>query len=358
MVKFLHTGDIHLGLKFRNSNLSKEKAEERRNELWSTFSRILDYTKTNSIDFLFIAGDLFEEDYFSLLDLNRLNAMFESIHNTNIIISAGNHDTYGLDSLYRRIVWPENVTIFDNQLGKIEFPDKNLVVYGYSWDFKTKNDQGLLLGLKDRLDKDKRNVLIIHGDVLSSSEYLNLNMKDLEALGMDYIGLGHIHKPQFILPNIAYCGSPEPLNFGETGQRGFIEGQFVDKDLKTQFIPFSKRTYLYFDLEINENMTQKDILDEIDKLTLDRNDDFIRIDLKGLINSQIDLDQVKNQLGDKYYYIDLVDNTNFDYDLDGILLENENNIIYDFIKEMESSDLDNRLVKRSLYLGLNELLKR
>ena len=51
MVKFIHTGDLHLGLKFKNVSFQQEKAIERRNELWSTFERIVKYAKDNKVDF-------------------------------------------------------------------------------------------------------------------------------------------------------------------------------------------------------------------------------------------------------------------------------------------------------------------
>jgi len=42
-----------------------------------------------------------------------------------------------------------------------------------------------------------------------------LNAQELLSLGFDYYALGHIHKPQEIGANMAYCGSPEAVDFGE-----------------------------------------------------------------------------------------------------------------------------------------------
>ena len=52
-----------------------------------------------------------------------------------MIISAGNHDYFYEKSLYNRVEWSPNVFIFrGNGLEKIEFPDLNTIIYGYSWD--------------------------------------------------------------------------------------------------------------------------------------------------------------------------------------------------------------------------------
>ena len=62
MVRFIHTGDLHLGLQFSNVSFDTKIANERRIELWNTFQRIVDKGIDDEVDFLFVAGDLFEED--------------------------------------------------------------------------------------------------------------------------------------------------------------------------------------------------------------------------------------------------------------------------------------------------------
>ncbi len=37
--------------------------------------------------------------------------------------------------------------------------------------------------------------------------------------GVDYVALGHLHRPQTVTPRIRYSGSPLPYSFGEAGQR-------------------------------------------------------------------------------------------------------------------------------------------
>lgn len=361
MVKFIHTGDLHLGLEFRDVNFHRKKADERRLELWDTFERIVNKSIEDNVDFLFIAGDLFEEKYFTLKDINRVKSTLSRAENVQVIITAGNHDTLSRKSLYYIIDWPENVTIFSAQgIEKREFPDKNTNLYGYSWD-KAENQRSIFDDFSS-LDNNKTNILIIHGDIFNKdSVYLPLDKNELLQFGFDYIGLGHIHKSNIISNKMAYCGSPEPLDFGETGEHGIIQGEIKSKNAKIEFLPFSNRMFLEKTVTIDENLDYMDIMDKIKECdsseALSKN--LYRIELEGIVNPEVELnisDMIKS-LSNEFYYIDIIDNTIIDYDLDSLERENKDNIIGYFVREMKERDLEDKLNKQALYIGLEVLTK-
>lgn len=361
MIRFIHTGDIHLGLQFKNVSFDREKAAERRIELWDTFERIVDKGEEEKIDFLFIAGDLFEEEYFTLGDMKRVRDTLARAKMINIIITAGNHDTLNKNSLYNTLDWPEHITIFDTEgLDKKEFTDKNTMVYGYSWD-KGENREDVFKDFTG-IDKDKINILIIHGDIFNrNSEYLPLDKNRLNNFGFDYIGLGHIHKPEIIGPKMAYCGSPEPLDFGEQGEHGIIQGLIENGITKLEFLPFSNRRFLEKTIEIDETFGYVDIINEIKILDgeeeLKRN--LYRVRLEGIIQRDIDLniDDIIKSLEKDFYYLEIIDNTKIDYDLDSLEYDNKDNIIGAFIREMKTKDLKDKVTRDALYIGLEALLK-
>ena len=357
MVKFIHTGDLHLGLKFQKVSFQKDKAIERRRELWSTFERIVKYAKDNKVEFLLIAGDLFEEAYFTMADITRVRDTFREAEDVNIIISAGNHDFKGIRSLYNKVEWTKNVTIFDKErIQKKEFEDLNTVIYGYSWDTIEIRENNLFEGLK--VDSTKNNILVLHGELGNNSSYLPLNLEELNNLNMDYIALGHIHKPQILNDRTAYCGCPEPLDFGEIGDRGIIQGTIKDKKTEFEFIPFSKRKFIELEILINEDMGYPDIMREIRNLDMgNKNMDFYRINLRGFIQRGISVENLDKDLNDDFYHIEIIDNTIWDYDLEELQEENKENIIGQFIMAMKDKGLDNPIVKDALYLGLEVLLK-
>lgn len=361
MVRFIHTGDLHLGLQFNNVSFDTKTAKERRLELWNTFERIVDKGIDDEVDFIFIAGDLFEERYFTLSDIKRIRDTLARAEKINIIITAGNHDTLNKKSLYNIIDWPKNITIFSPKgLTKREFPDKNTCVYGYSWD-RGENTIDLFKEFEG-IDKGKINVLIIHGDIFDKeSLYLPLDKNYLDQLGFDYIGLGHIHKPNIISEKMAYCGSPEPLHFGELGNHGIIQGTIDMGNTKIEFIPFSSRKFLEKSIKIDETLGYIDILDRIKQCDIEEEikNNLYRITLEGIVNRDVDINiqDIEKSIEDYFYYVEIIDNTIIDYDLDRLEEDNKDNIIGYFIREMKDKDLEDKVVRDALYIGLEVLMK-
>lgn len=359
MIRFIHTGDLHLGFKFLNPSFRGEIARERRRELWLTFERIVEYSMNKEVDFLFIAGDLFEETYFTIADIKRVRDTFKKARDVNIIIVAGNHDFIGRKSLYDRIEWTENVNIFQsNGIEKMEFKDLNTNIYGYSWDNREIRESDLFLDLEGNINREKNNILLIHGDIYNDSNYLPLSLETLKNLNMDYIALGHIHKPNIVERNIAYCGSPEPLDFGELGERGIIEGEIKEKKLDIKFKTFSKRKFIEKNIEINNTMGYLDILDKIKKINIgNKAKDFYRVKLTGFVEKHINLDNIEEDIKSNFYHIEINNETVLDYDLDELELENKDNIVGKFIEKMKEKGVEDPVVRAALYIGLEALLK-
>lgn len=361
MIKIIHTGDLHIGVQFKNTSFDGIQSKKRRIELWETFERILKRAYENKPDFLIISGDLFEEDYFTMGDIKRIRDGFNSIKGVNVVISAGNHDPLDEKSLYNLVQWPENVYIFHNEkLDKKEFDSLNTVIWGYSW--KEKEEKKRLFDDLDNIDKDKINVLVLHGDILNKdSPYLPLDMGEIERLGFDYVALGHIHKPQFLKDRISYCGSPEPLDFGETGIHGIVEGEIEKGRVSLKLIPFSKRIFVNKEIDVSHIAGFSDVIQAIKNIDDEnsRRKNFYRLTLKGIMDRDInlDLEEIKEILKDEFYHIEIINCTTPDYDLDKLLKENNNNIIGIFIKEMMKKGLEDPIVKDGLYLGLKILLK-
>lgn len=359
-IRCIHTGDIHLGMEFKGASFDKKQANTRRIELWETFNRIIDRCKEISAHILLVAGDLFEDEYCTISDIKRIDSMFREIKDTKVIISAGNHDTFGKKSLYRLIKWGDNVHIFEpNTISKLELESLNAIVWGISWDKKLER-QNLMDGIKVE-DTSKINILLAHGDTLSKeSSYLPIDTNKLINSNFDYIALGHIHKHQFLSPNICYCGSPEPLDFGETGSHGIIEGLISKERTSMIFKPFAKREFIIKEIVINENMNYNEIIEKIK--SIDNKDNRFKNLYRGILSGtkdrhiEINIEDLKEYLKNDFYYIEIIDKTIPDYDLDKLYKENSNNILGLFIEEMKEKGLDNEIVRNALYYGLEVLL--
>lgn len=355
MITFVHIADIHLGLSLKSVKYPLELAKERRQAIWDTFKRVIDYTIENKIDFLLIAGDLYEEEYFTLGDINRVKELFEYAEGVNILISTGNHDYIHKNSLYKQVRWPENVHIFTSDgINKKEYKNLDTVVYGYSWDkVEIKDDQILDKDLEKSDCKNK--IMLIHADVLSKSSYLPTTLEKLSSKNMTYIGLGHIHKGQIFNGNIAYPGVLEPTSFKEEGEKGFILGK-IDKDLTLNFKAFSKKMFKIVDIDINENMGYLDIINEF-SLLKEKERTFYRVKLNGYIQNNIDKEALITDISNKFHYIEIEDKTIPDYDIEALENDYKDGLLGEFIKNMKNNDLEDEIVKDALYLGLEALLK-
>lgn len=357
-IKFIHTSDIHMGMSFANVSFGAKLGLKRRIEVKDTFYRILNRCKENNVDLLLIAGDLFEDEFINISELKDVQRMFQNMKDTNIVISAGNHDAIiNTSSSFNMVNWSSNVHIFNEELSKYSIESLNLDIYSFSWnkkEIRSMDFQNLIIE-----DKSKNNILMLHGDIYTKSSYLPINIYELLEKEFDYIALGHIHKAD-INERFAYCGSPEPLDFGETGEHGIIEGIIEDKSVKLEFIPMAKREFEIKYIEINPEMTFEEVksLATNEILKDSKKENMYRLIIEGIKNEDIIIDKslIKEILEEEVYYCEIIDETQSNYDIEGIKRNNKGNLIGDFIEYMEERGIDNPQIKDALYEGLNILL--
>ena len=62
-MKFVHVADMHFDAPFTSLNSKKDLSEKRRLEQRNAFRKAIDYILENDIEYLFIPGDLYENEY-------------------------------------------------------------------------------------------------------------------------------------------------------------------------------------------------------------------------------------------------------------------------------------------------------
>lgn len=160
-MKFIHMADIHFDSPFTLLNTRNNLGEKRRLEQREAFQKVINYIKENNIEYLFIAGDLYENEYIRETTIQYINNLFGQIPNTQIYITPGNHDPYINNSMYKNFKWNENVKIFDNKVELVETDDANIYGVGFN-DFYCKSLDIENIQIKDR---NKINILITHGSL-------------------------------------------------------------------------------------------------------------------------------------------------------------------------------------------------
>ena len=180
-MKFVHIADIHFDSPFVNLSDRENLGDIKRLEQRKVFKKVIEYIKENGVDFLFIAGDLYEQQYIRKSTIEYINEIFKEIPNTKIYISPGNHDPYIKNSYYNQFKWNDNVHIFSSKFERLT--SDNVDIYGYGFDdFYCTNCGIENLEIEDKNGNIwKLNDTIIHGqDVFNFTiEVAPQNIKDV-----------------------------------------------------------------------------------------------------------------------------------------------------------------------------------
>ena len=243
MIKFLHAADLHLDAPF--AALSPEQAAERRREQRAFLTELAEAANTHDCDLVLLAGDLFDSAGASDETLLALQRTLSAIR-APVFISPGNHDCLLPGSAYLTEVWPENVHIFKtDEIEAVELPEKNLRVYGAG--FTARFEKPLLEGFHAKSD-GMTNLMVVHGNpTQAASPYNPITQAQLEASGLDYLALGHIHQASGLLrcgkTCYAWPGCAMGRGFDELGQKGVYLGEISDSGVRLDFLPLPGRKY-------------------------------------------------------------------------------------------------------------------
>ena len=244
--RIVHTSDWHAG---------KRLGEFSRDEDLLYFLEFLkDFVKTEKVDTLLIAGDLFDKEN-PPLETQRMvyENLRELCQSCRVILIAGNHDSPRLLENVRILsnFSPSNLFIFPRPTPKVEqnlYQDEDLVIFALPFidervinsleEGKDEYRQKVLKYLNfvaHHLREDGRfkillsHLLVARSKISGSEKKVTLDefySIDPTSLPMefDYVALGHIHKHQKVEGHrrCYYSGSPYPIDFGESDKKKFI----------------------------------------------------------------------------------------------------------------------------------------
>lgn len=357
-MKFIHMADMHFDAPFIVLNNRNALGDKRRFEQREAFKKIINYIKENEIEYLFIAGDLYENQYIRKTTIEYINNLFKEIPNTKIYITPGNHDPYLNNSMYKTFNWNSNVHIFDSIVNIIENEDCD--IYGVGFDNFYFRDSGINeIEIKNR---EKINILITHGTLnggtIGDMEYNPLNKNKLKELGFDYIALGHIHKLDYnteVNQRIVYPGSTISMGFDELGKHGVIVGDINKENIKLEFLPIDNREFEELYLDISEINSKEELIEKINNLELNNNK-FYKIILTGNKNFEINIYELFKFIS-KENIIKIKDKTKIKIDLEEISKSNnlKGLFVKEILKELEENNYEKITLENALEIGLEIL---
>ena len=306
MIKFLHAADLHLDSPF--AALAPEQAAQRRREQRQLLSGLSALCRRQECRLLLLSGDLFDgvRVYRDTLDALR-QALAEC--GAQVFIAPGNHDYICPGSPYLTERWPENVHIFTAaQPEMVLLEELGCAVYGAAFTAPTM--PALLPGFHVQpAQRNLVNLMVLHGDTQTpDSRYNPITKNQITLTGLDYLALGHIHKPSDLYrtgkTRFAWPGCPMGRGFDETGPRGVFLGTAEPGKVDCRFVPLPGRRYEILRVEAGD-----DPLAAIEAaLPADPSRDIYRIVLTGEAEEPR-LDRLQAQLQDRFYALQLRDET-------------------------------------------------
>jgi exonuclease SbcD len=228
VVRFVHAADLHLDATFGGVDATEEKvAGALERSTLETLDRVIQLCIDRGVDFLVVAGDLYNSADHSLrAELAFQRAMWRLADaGIGAFVVRGNHDP--ADGWSAGLELPDSVVVFPaDKVERCEVVrDGKVVCAVYGRSFGTRQvTENLALGFA-RQDGDPHSVAVLHANVGQREgwdNYAPCAVDDLRAAGMDYWALGHIHVAGRVSDNppAAYSGSTQGLNPTEEGPRG------------------------------------------------------------------------------------------------------------------------------------------
>jgi exonuclease SbcD len=223
-VRLLHFADLHLDTPFRWA--PREVARARRQGLRDTLLRIRKLADEQRVDALTCGGDLYEQERFTPDTAEFLRSTFAELDPLPVFLAPGNHDWFGPSSLYEHVNWTPNVHVFDKaKLSPVSLTE-GITLWGAGHRAPAKTP-GFLDGF--RVDRDGVHIALFHGSEQGKLRFQESGKvphapfrgEQVAQAGLDHALLGHFHSP-VDAPDYTYPGNPDPLTFGETGDRAAV----------------------------------------------------------------------------------------------------------------------------------------
>lgn len=279
-MKLVHIADVHFDIPFRTLGERANLGQQRRIEQRQAFKKVIEFIKKESVDYLFISGDLYEEENIRKTTIDYINNLFKEIKNTKIYIAPGNHDPYLKNSYYSVYNWAENVKIFTEKIEIIKNDNVNIYGYGFN-NFEMNENQLNKINIEE---PEKINILITHGDIYTDSKYNKIDKTNL--IKFNYVALGHVHKRDEYYP-----GSLISLGFDEPGEHGFYFAETTElngkKFLNKKFIKIDDREFIKKEIDVTNILSQEELIEKLNLIETENN--YYEINLVGIRNFQTNI---------------------------------------------------------------------
>ncbi len=236
MLRFLHAADIHLDSPL--AGLAARAGDHATTLVGATrraFEALIAYAIEQTVDFVIIAGDLYDGDWRDFATGLAFVAGMARLERANIrvVMVRGNHDAE--NQMTRRLTLPPNVSVFESRKAHtLVFEGLPVAFHGRSFGNRREIENLALDYPPPRAGM--LNIGVLHSSATGRPHhdtYAPCSVEDLVARGYDYWALGHVHKREVLCrePWIVFPGNLQGRDVNETGAKGAtlvtVDGQRI-----------------------------------------------------------------------------------------------------------------------------------
>ena len=355
--KIVHCADVHLGAGFAWAGAHSDAARRRRQGLRETLRRVVRLAKEVEADAIFCGGDLYEHERATPDTAAFLKRAFADSAPVRVFVAPGNHDCYKPDSVYALNDWSANVHLFrQDRLQPVELVP-GLTLWGgahlaptgtanFLANFRTVGG-----GLHLALFHGSENAWFSRQEE-GKAQHAPFDAAEIPRAGLRHAFLGHYHRPHDA-EHHTYPGNPDPLAFGEQGERGVVIATIrCDGNIDRQRRTVASTTVHDLQLDVTGCHTQQAIRDRL-KGSIDGLRGIARLTVGGDLQPDVDLcaDDLQDELANRFEaaqvrYRDL--RAGYDFNV----ISQEGTVRGQFVRDVLGSDLSASERRRVLTAGL------
>ena len=356
----LHFADLHLDARFAWAGADGAAARRRRQGLRDALQRIAGLARERNAAALFCGGDLYEHERVTPDTAGFLRRAFADLAPLPVYLAPGNHDWYGPDSLYAVVDWSPNVHVFrEPTLQPVRLGD-GLTLWGAAHcapagtggffdGFHTRGG-GAHLALCHAAERGWFGAQD-HG----KQPHAAFDAGEIERAGLAHAFLGHYHRPRDA-DRHTYPGNPEPLAFGEDGERGaVVAGIAPDGAVTRERCVMARTTVHDLLLDVSGCTSGEDVRRRLGELAGARSG-VLRLTVEGELHPVVDLreDDLRESLRGRFDALQIrFGALRAAYDLDAI--RREPTVRGQFVRDVLAAGLPADEARRVLVAGLRAL---
>ncbi len=226
-MKFIHTADIHLDSPLVGLAAYQDApVQQLRTVTRDAFSRLVDAAIEEEVDFMVIAGDLYDgswKDYntghYFCREMGRLNKAKIPVY-----LLYGNHDSES--EMTKKLSLPSNVNVFESRKpSTYRIEALKVALHGRSYR-EAATFENLASSYPEPI-AGWLNIGVLHtalGGYAAHQPYAPCSLDELTVKGYDYWALGHVHEHAILQkdPWIVYPGNLQGRHIREIGERGAV----------------------------------------------------------------------------------------------------------------------------------------